>query len=169
MASSSRRCRAITQAAPGDVIVVQTNGSRLAALGDVLSAEAYRRGLAGIIVDGFIRDSRDLPPRFPVWARGAVPNVGRSDVAPDVGAPILLGGVPITPGAIVLADHDGIVSAPQARLDACVEPAQEIARTDAALRDRINQGRSLLDMSSLVDHVAAMRSGRRSALAIDPF
>ncbi|MBH0777809.1 RraA family protein [Nocardia bovistercoris] len=159
---------AIARAAPGAVIVVQTNGSRLAVLGELFAAEAHRRGLAGIVVDGFIRDRRGLPPEFALWARGTVPNAGRSDVAPDVGRQICLGGVPVAPGDIVMADDDGIICAPRARLEACVEQAQNLERTEAVLRDRMNHGRSLIEMSNLADHVAALSSHRRSVLTIEP-
>src|SRR6476469_3034723 len=84
---------AIGDAAPGDVLVVQAGGAPLAALGELLATEAWRRGLGGIIVDGFVRDRTGLPPELPLWARGTVPMAGRSDVAPRVGGHILFGGV----------------------------------------------------------------------------
>ena len=89
---------AIGEAAPGDVLVVQAGGAPLAALGELLATEAWRRGLGGIVVDGYVRDRSGLPPEFPLWARGTVPMAGRSDVAPRVGGPILFGGLRVSPG-----------------------------------------------------------------------
>ena len=52
---------AIGEAAPGDVLVVQAGGAPLAALGELLATEAWRRELGGIVVDGYVRDRSGLP------------------------------------------------------------------------------------------------------------
>src|SRR4051794_37353630 len=72
---------AIGEAAPGDVLVVQAGGAPLAALGELLATEAWRRRLGGIVVDGYVRDRAGLPPDLALWARGTVPMAGRSDIA----------------------------------------------------------------------------------------
>lgn len=159
---------AIGEAAPGDVLVVQAGGAPLAALGELLATEAWRRGLGGIVVDGYVRDRTGLPPELPLWARGTVPMAGRSDVAPRVGGPILFGGLHVTPGELVLADDDGIVIAPRAQLEACLERAAQIERTEAAVLAGIQGGASLIEMTNLDEHVAALRRDETSALAITP-
>src|SRR5215216_3954590 len=111
---------AIGEAAPGDVLVIQAGGAPLAALGELLATEAWRRGLGGIVVDGYVRDRTGLPAELPLWARGTVPMAGRSDVAPRVGGPILFGGVRVSPGDVVVGDDDGLVIAPRAQLEACL-------------------------------------------------
>src|SRR3954468_14908863 len=98
---------AIGEASPGDVLVVQAGGAPLAALGELLATEAHRRGLGGIIVDGYVRDRTGLPPELPMWARGTVPIAGRSDIAPRVGGPVAFGGLRVSPGDVVLGDDDG--------------------------------------------------------------
>jgi len=159
---------AIGEAAPGDVLVVQAGGSPLAALGELLANEALRRKLGGILVDGYVRDRTGLPPELPLWARGTVPMAGRSDIAPRVGGPILFGGVRVSPGDLVLADDDGIVIAPPAQLEACVERAEAIERVEAAVLAGTQSGGSLIDMTNLREHVAALRAGEASSLAITP-
>jgi 4-hydroxy-4-methyl-2-oxoglutarate aldolase len=159
---------AIGEAAPGDVLVVQAGGAPLAALGELLATEAWRRGLGGIIVDGFVRDRTGLPPELPLWARGTVPMAGRSDIAPRVGGPILFGNVRVNPGDVVLGDDDGLVIAPRTQLEACLERAAEIERVEAAVLAGIQGGASLADMTNLAEHVARLRSGDTSALAITP-
>jgi regulator of RNase E activity RraA len=160
--------QAIGEAAPGDVLVVQGGGVPLAALGELLATEAARRGLGGIIVDGYVRDRTGLPSHLPLWARGTVPMAGRSDVAPRVGGPVLFGGVRVQPRDIVLADDDGIVIAPLAQLEACLERAVRIERTEAAVLAGIEGGASLIEMTNLVEHVAALRRSEISTLAITP-
>ena len=159
---------AIAEASPGDVLVVQAGGAPLAALGELLANEAARRDLGGIVVDGYVRDRSGLPPEFPLWARGTVPVAGRSDVAPRVGGPVLFGGVRVQPGDVVLADDDGIVIAPRAQLEACLERAAEIEKVEAAVLAGIQGGASLIEMTNLREHVAALRRGEESALAITP-
>jgi 4-hydroxy-4-methyl-2-oxoglutarate aldolase len=159
---------AIADAAPGDVLVVQAGGAPLAALGELLATEAHRRGLGGIVVDGYVRDRSGLPPELPLWARGTVPMAGRSDIAPRTGGPILFGGVRVTLGDVVVGDDDGLVIAPRAQLEACLERAGEIERVEAAVLAAIQGGTSLADLTNLTDHVAALRRGEPSALAITP-
>ncbi len=118
---------AIGEAEPGDVLVVQAGGPPLAALGELLATEAWRRQLGGIVVDGYVRDRSGLP-ELPLWARGTVPMAGRSDVAPRVGGPVEFGGVRVSPGDVVVGDDDGLVIAPRAQLEACLERAAEIER-----------------------------------------
>ena len=159
---------AIGEAAPGDVLVVQAGGAPLAALGELLATEAWQRGLAGIVVDGYVRDRSGLPPDLPLWARGTVPMAGRSDVAPRVGGPVVCGGVRVEPGQLVLADDDGIVIAPREQLEACVERAEEIERVEAKVLGEARVGESLIGMTNLHEHVAALRAGEPSSLAITP-
>lgn len=159
---------AIADAAPGDVLVVQAGGAPLAALGELLANEARRRGLGGIAVDGYVRDRTGLPPELPLWARGTVPIAGRSDVAPRVGGAVSFGGVRVTPGDVVVGDDDGLVIAPRAQLEACLARAAEIERTEAAVLAGIRGGQSLIEMTNLAEHVARLRAGEPSALAITP-
>jgi 4-hydroxy-4-methyl-2-oxoglutarate aldolase len=159
---------AIAEASPGDVLVVQAGGAPLAALGELLANEAARRELGGIVVDGYVRDRTGLPPELPLWARGTVPGAGRSDVAPRVGGPVMVGGVRVTPGELVLADADGIVIAPRERLEALVPRAREIEAVEAEVLSALRRGESLIEMTNLRDHVAALRAGQPSALAITP-
>jgi regulator of RNase E activity RraA len=93
---------------------------------------------------------------------------GRSDVAPRVGGPVECGGVRVSPGDLVVADDDGIVIAPRARLEACLERAEAIERTEAAVLGAVQGGASLIELTNLADHVAALRRGEKSALAITP-
>ena len=158
---------AIGEASAGDVLVVQAGGGALAALGELLATEAWRRKLGGIVVDGYVRDRSGLP-ELPVWARGTVPMAGRSDIAPRVGGPIRFGGVRVSPGDVVAGDDDGLVIAPRAQLEATLTRAQEIERVEAAVLQAVQSGTDLLSLTNLTDHVAKLRAGEPSTLAITP-
>ena len=102
-------------ARPGDIVVVDAHGSSLnAVLGDLISTKAKHRGIAGFIVDGFVRDIPDiLKLDFPVFARGATP-IGPLHRGPgEINFPVCCGGVVVSPGDLVVADGAGIVVIPQ--------------------------------------------------------
>ena len=99
----------------GDVVVVDASGSNMnAVLGDLICTKAKSRGIAGFIVDGYIRDLPDiLPLDFPVFARG-ITAVGPLHRGPgEINYAICCGGAVTNPGDIVLADQVGIVIIPQ--------------------------------------------------------
>jgi regulator of RNase E activity RraA len=158
---------AIGEAAAGDVLVVDGGGAPLAALGELLANEAHRRGLGGIVVDGYVRDRSGLPD-LPLWARGTVPMAGRNDVVPRVGGPVIAGGVRVVPGDLVLADDDGVVIAPPAQVEAALARAEEIERAEAAILAAVRDGADLIAMTNLAEHVARLRAGEPSSLEISP-
>ncbi len=101
-------------AQPGDVVVVDAGASRMnAALGGLISTKAKYRGLAGLIVDGYIRDLPEiLPLDWPVFARG-VTAVGPLHRGPgEINYPINCGGVVVCPGDIIVADSFGTAVIP---------------------------------------------------------
>jgi regulator of RNase E activity RraA len=158
---------AIGEAAAGDVLVVDGGGAPLAALGELLANEAHRRGLGGIVVDGYVRDRSGLPD-LPLWARGTVPMAGRNDVVPRVGGPVIAGGVRVVPGDLVLADDDGVVIAPPAQVEAALARAEDIERAEAAILAAVRDGADLIAMTNLAEHVARLRAGEPSSLEISP-
>jgi regulator of RNase E activity RraA len=158
---------AIATAQPGDVLVVDGGPAVHAVLGELLANEAARRGLGGIVVDGYVRDRSGLPD-WPMWARGSTPLAGRNDVAPRVGETVVVGGVTVSPGDWVVADDDGIVIAPRSRLEALRERAEAIERAEAEILAAIRGGRSLIELTNLHAHVERLRAGEPSRLEIAP-
>jgi RraA family protein len=107
--------KALDVAKPGDIVVVDAHGSSMnAVLGDLISTKAKHRGIAGFIVDGFVRDLPDIIELdFPVFARGATP-IGPLHRGPgEINFPICCGGVVVNPGDLVVADGAGVVVIPQ--------------------------------------------------------
>jgi len=102
-------------AKPGDIVVVDAHGSSMnAVLGDLISTKAKHRGIAGFVVDGFVRDLPDLIELdFPVFARGATP-IGPLHRGPgEINFPICCGGIVVNPADLVAADGAGVVVIPQ--------------------------------------------------------
>jgi 4-hydroxy-4-methyl-2-oxoglutarate aldolase len=138
---------ALADAAPGDVLVIAANGGSRAVFGELLATEARRRGLAGIVTDGFCRDLRGLRSvRLPAFARGTTPRSGTSVSRPALGATIVCGGVEVSPGDIVFGDDDGLLIATAERTAAALETAELIRRSERAiLAAHARQGAALPD------------------------
>ena len=116
---------AIYHAEPGDVIVVQAGDDRMAVADGNVCAVAQRRGVAGFVVDGVIRDVAESRGRgFPVFARGVSPIPGRQDGPGEIGGPITCGGVRVNPGDVVVADEEGIVVVPRTRAETVLKNAR---------------------------------------------
>jgi regulator of RNase E activity RraA len=157
---------ALGEAAPGDVLVVATNGGTRAVFGELFASEASRRGLAGIVADGLCRDLRGLRGiGLPVFARGTSPRSGTTVSRAARGATVVCGGVAVAPGDIVFGDDDGLLIAPAARIAAALETAERIARSERAILAAQARGSSLRDLTSHDEHVAALDRGEPSALA----
>jgi 4-hydroxy-4-methyl-2-oxoglutarate aldolase len=134
--------RALAGAAPGDVLVIATNGGSRAVFGELFATEAHRRGLAGIVADGYCRDLRGLRRiGLPVFARGTTPRSGTALSPPTLGSTVTCGGVEVSPGDIVFGDDDGLLIATRERIAAALEAAELIGRSERALLASQARGR----------------------------
>jgi 4-hydroxy-4-methyl-2-oxoglutarate aldolase len=123
--------KAISLARPGDIIVVNTQGSVTnSPFGELLATSAVEVGIRAVIVDGTVRDVEALQKlKLPVYARGLCSNGCNKDGAGEVGTIIACGGVAVRSGDIIIADRDGVAVVP---LDA----APEIAKLSVAQVER---------------------------------
>lgn len=103
--------KALDMAQPGDVIVLANKGSLSRSLcGEIMSNYAKSRGLAGIIIDGCVRDSRGLRTMdFPVYAKGVTPNGPYKNGPGEMNFPVSFAGIVINPGDIIVGDSDGLL------------------------------------------------------------
>ena len=123
---------AIYRAAPGSVIVVQAGNVDYAVSGGNVCAIAQKRGIAGFVVDGVIRDIAEVrEAKFPVFARGVMPTPGKKKGPGTLNQAITCGGVQVFPGDIVVADEEGIVVVPTAQRETTWEIAKQRADNDA--------------------------------------
>jgi regulator of RNase E activity RraA len=121
-------------ARPGDVVVVEAGDDEMAVAGGNVCAIAQRNGVAGLVVDGVIRDvveSRDR--RFPLFARGVSPIPAKRVGEGGLNVQIRCGGVVVDPGDVVVADEEGIVVIPRARAEDVLAKAQARVAADAKL------------------------------------
>ena len=102
---------AIYEAPKGSVIVADAVDCEFAIAGGNVCAVAQKRGIAGFIIDGVIRDLGEIrDARFPVFARGVVPVPGKKkNFISPLNNPIKCGGAHVSGGDYIVADEDGVV------------------------------------------------------------
>jgi regulator of RNase E activity RraA len=130
----------------GCIAVVDAMGVTDAGIfGDILCARMRRRGVAGLVTDGVVRDvSGVLGTGLPVWCQGtaAPPSVaGLTFVAWQ--EPIACGGVAVFPNDVVVVDQDGAVLIPQALLQEVIEVAGEQEQLEDWIMSQVAEGRPL--------------------------
>ncbi len=112
--------KAIDTAQPRDVIVVDAGGDlSQAIIGELMMRHAQRRGIAGLVINGAVRDmgtiSNDI---YPVYAAGITHRGPYKDGPGEINFPVSIGGMVIHPGDIIVGDEDGVVAIPLADAEA---------------------------------------------------
>ncbi|MEM7115485.1 MAG: RraA family protein [Chloroflexota bacterium] len=157
----------LQQAQPGDVLMVDGQNGRRALAGGLFTAEAARKGLAGIVIDGGCRDEADIRQvDLPVYARFRSPMAGTTNQFFSVQQPIMCGGVVVRPGQLVFGD-DGIVVGETAVFAQLLPLAEAIQATEAQLSVAMAAGRSLIDMINLDAHLTKVQAGQLSQLKFE--
>ncbi|HEY8450203.1 MAG TPA: 4-carboxy-4-hydroxy-2-oxoadipate aldolase/oxaloacetate decarboxylase [Bacillota bacterium] len=149
-------------AQPGDVLVLCSGGSdRVAQWGDMATTQAQERGVAGVVIDGAVRDSDELiERRFPVWSTSVSAAHPERNVAGAVNVPVVCDGVLVRPGDLVVADTDGVLVVPFEDIDAVLAAAEERARKEEAIVDGVRSGRTMyeiLGLEAVLDQLGTRR------------
>lgn len=144
--STKHSVEMIDNAKPGEIGVIVMEGTLdIAAIGNLMATAAKVRGMAGMVLDGAIRDVWDIRRMgLTVYARSISPRtaVGHyATVARNV--PVQCGGVTVRPGDIIVADEDGVVVVPQERAEEVLKKAQEIDEREKGMFPFIRQHKSL--------------------------
>jgi regulator of RNase E activity RraA len=133
---------------PGTVVVID-NAGRLdvTVWGDLLTATAARRGVAGTVIDGVCRDSdRAVESGYPVYARSRWMRTGKDRVRMEgYDIPVTVGGVCVEAADYLLGDADGVVCVPAARITQALDIASGIREAEEAIRLAIEGGASLTE------------------------
>jgi 4-hydroxy-4-methyl-2-oxoglutarate aldolase len=133
---------AIALAKPGDVLVIDGKGDQTAALmGTIMMTACRQLGLAGVVIDGAVRDSLEIDEMdFPVFSVGTNPNGPTKNVPGRIGHPITCGGVAVRSGDLVLADADGVVVIERERVEGLLPLARKKVEDESARIAQIKQG-----------------------------
>jgi 4-hydroxy-4-methyl-2-oxoglutarate aldolase len=137
---------ALDDVRPGEIILVAAGGSaRAACWGELFSTAARARGARGTLIDGYCRDASSIAALgYPVWCRGLLPLdcKGRTAVTAWRQAAVV-GGLPVRPGDLVVADADGAVVVPAELARETVSRAMAKASKEHGLRDALAEGSTL--------------------------
>jgi 4-hydroxy-4-methyl-2-oxoglutarate aldolase len=137
---------AMDDIAPGDVVLIAAAGSaRAACWGELFSTAAHARGARGTLIDGYCRDAQVIAALgYPVWCRGLLPLDVKGRLAVTAWRqPAVVGGLPVQPGDLVVADADGVVVVPAGLAAETVRRAQDKASKENGVRNALAEGSTL--------------------------
>lgn len=146
---------ALLKARPGDVLVVDAKAFMEAGpWGDVLTAQAMKLGLAGLVINGTVRDGNAIiESGFPVFSRGlSIKGTGKFQPG-RVNVPIVIGDTVINPGDVVVGDRDGVVVVPKDSVDSVIKNSNAREEKEAAMRAAIAGGATTADLMGLTERL----------------
>lgn len=162
--------RALVLAQPGDVLVVVCQAELSGAQwGDVACRYAVQKGLAGVVVQGCVRDVDQVRALgLPVWATHIHPIHPDKRGHGSVNAPVVCEGVRVCPGDLVVADGDGVMVVPRGDAERVVAAAQAKMRREDEFAAAIRGGASAWDLSGAAAIYAGMDITEIDAAFDDP-
>ena len=143
---------AVEMMPPGCIAIADARGTRDAAtFGDIVVTRMAKRGVAGIVTDGAVRDRMGLlATRLPIWTSGiTAPPPGARLMLAAWQEPIGCGGVAVFPDDVIVADADGVVVIPADLADQIASSGFEQERIDEWQLEQINRGVSLSDLTPM--------------------
>jgi len=141
---------AMERAPRGSVLVVATSDFVAGYWGEVLTVAAEAAGVAGIIIDGGVRDIAALAKRrFPAFSRGISMRGTIKKSAPSVGKPITFAGLQVAPGDLVVGDDDGVMILPSSAVESALAAAEQRARHEAEMMEKLQTGSTTLELLGL--------------------
>lgn len=144
---------AIYAAAPGDVLVINVDGlPGHGHWGEVMAVAAQVRGIAGLIIDGGVRDAEQLAERgFPTFSGAICIRGTKKDPrgAGSLGEPVAIGGISVHAGDLVVADADGVVVVPAEQADRVVADGEAREAEEQEIFRRLAAGETTVDIYRL--------------------
>jgi 4-hydroxy-4-methyl-2-oxoglutarate aldolase len=141
----------VTVAPPGSVLVVDVGEEReLGFWGEVLTTAAEARGIAGLVIDGCVRDVDALAAHgFPVFSSGVALTGATKEMPGSVHRPVVAGGVEVETGDWIVGDVDGVVVVPRASVDDVLAAAHARTKKEAGLLDALKTGKTTIEFLAL--------------------
>jgi len=147
----SKPVQAIDMAEPGDVIVIDAGGVGPALWGELATHSAIQRGVAGVVIDGAIRDSDDIVDlKFPAFSKLVMPNAGEPKGFGEIGVPVTVADMKVEPGDWLLGDGDGVVVLPRAIAVEYANRAMDVLEKENRIREEIKEGSTLAKVTELL-------------------
>jgi len=155
--------RALRLASAGQVLVTSNGGaSRGAQWGEMATLNARCKGLAGVIVDGDVRDADAIMAmRFPVWSTAISPSHAEKRGPGAVNVPIVCAGALVEPGDVIVADGDGVIAVPLEHLARAVAGALQYGAREKIWRPQIEAGTDLYELARMQAAIDAAKVEER--------
>ncbi len=140
----AKTVEAIDVAGRGDIIVIYNGSPHVAPWGELASLSCLNKGIAGVVIDGAVRDVDDIIKlNFPVFASSVVPNAGDPKGMGEINAEIICGGQTVKPGDFIVGDDNGVVVIPNERAYEIARRALEVEKNESRIREEIKRGKTL--------------------------
>src|SRR5690625_425099 len=146
--------KAIDMAEPGDVIIVEGGGdSTNAVFGEIMLRLCQKKGIAGAVIDGSIRDTDAIRKNdFPIFAKSVTHRGPYKDGPGEINVPISIGGLVINPGDLLIGDEDGVVSVPLDSAEKMIDLVEKQQEKEKRIMNEIEKG--TIDRSWINDTLA---------------
>ena len=142
---------AVDLANKGDVLVIDAGGQPPAVWGELATHGALQKGLSGVVINGGVRDTSEIKKlKFPVFTKLITPTAGEPKGLGEIGVPLVIGGVRISPGDWLVGDDDGLVCIPKEIVVEIANRAMSILEQENRLREEIDQGSTLAKVIELL-------------------
>ena len=134
----------------GEVIVVYAGSKDVAIWGELASWSCRQKGIAGVVIDGAVRDIAEIRRmRFPVFAKYVVPNAGEPKGLGELNAEIECGGQEVNTGDWIIGDNNGVVVVPKGHAYEIARRAKEVWKNEERIREEIKSGKTLSQVLDL--------------------
>ncbi|MFH0807200.1 MAG: bifunctional hexulose-6-phosphate synthase/ribonuclease regulator, partial [Elusimicrobiota bacterium] len=142
---------AIDLASKGDVIVIDAGGVEPAVWGELATSSAIQKKLGGVVIHGAIRDVTDIRKlKFPAFAKKITPQAGEPKGFGEINIPIVISGVPVSPGDWIVGDDDGVIVIPKEKLAETTNRAMDVLEKENRIREEIHRGNTLAKVAQLL-------------------
>ncbi|MGA2914143.1 MAG: 3-hexulose-6-phosphate synthase [Methanoregula sp.] len=143
---------AIDVARKNEVIVINNDGAtHIAPWGELATLSCVKKGIAGVVIDGAVRDVDDIRSmKYPIFAKAVVPNAGEPKGFGEINAEIRCGGQAVRPGDWITGDESGVVVIPSERAYEIARRALEIRKNEERIREEIRRGSTLSEVAELI-------------------
>jgi 3-hexulose-6-phosphate synthase/6-phospho-3-hexuloisomerase len=137
-------------AGPGEIIVINNNSNYVAPWGELASHGCAQKGIAGVVIDGAIRDVDEIRRmKFPAFASAIVPNAGDPKGFGEINVEISCGGQMVRPGDWIVGDDNGVMVVPKERAYEVARRAMEVNKNEDRVRVEIDRGKTLAQVMDL--------------------
>ncbi|MDQ1002030.1 4-hydroxy-4-methyl-2-oxoglutarate aldolase [Neobacillus niacini] len=145
----------VSLAEEGDILVVDAgNYPNAGVWGEILTVNAMQRNIGGIIIDGAVRDIKEIEELgFPMFASGINARGGYKSNPGTVNMPVSCGGVAVCPGDLIVADENGVAVIPKVDIEMVYEMCLTKMKAEQKIMEQLKLGKDTLEILNLEESI----------------